>query len=569
VIPQWARDRPFRLLDEQMVDGVRQLVAVDLADGVRRQVTRDPLGTDGGLLDPLGEHIWWFQDGWYRRPFAGGNVVQPSRARPGASSAGAALGADFALLASVDRNGTTIDRVDDTGVWPIGRDPDLVRVAGISADDHYIATERPGMDSRHAVVVLTGTGELVAELRGEFSHRNAVAGWSPVRGDARLIIHHEDELGVRPTLWHPDTGELCWPVPSEAGETWAEWLPDGTGLLLNHETAGRCTLSVLDLSTRSYRRLDTPPGHIAAAKVRPDGQLWLVTSSGAHEPRFHRIDLDRRITPHHPAPGRPYRLFRVDDVGCFLIEPCGPPPYATVFSLHGGPATHDSDSFTPRVQAWASLGFAVVLVNYRGSTGRGRTWRTATQSGPGPGFVELADVAAVREHLVTAGVTDPGRLVLSGGSWGGYLTLLGLALQPDLWSLGVAVAPIADWEAAYQDEAEDLRAHDRALFGGSFEERRHHYAERSPITHVDRLRAPVLVVYGGSDDNTPPRQIENFLSRLRALGKPHAAHKHRGGHRVLSVDEQIRQHEVAVEFVRSHLGARAGGERPPAKGGQA
>src|SRR4029450_654323 len=105
-------------------------------------------------------------------------------------------------------------------------------------------------------------------------------------------------------------------------------------------------------------------------------------------------------------------------------EPAGPPPPPTLFQVHGGPTAHDADSFSPRVQAWVDHGFAVVLVNYRGSTGYRRGWPAAL--GGTPGLTELADVAQVRDWVVAAGIADPDRLVLSGSSWGGYLTLLGL-----------------------------------------------------------------------------------------------------------------------------------------------
>src|SRR5205807_106431 len=90
-------------------------------------------------------------------------------------------------------------------------------------------------------------------------------------------------------------------------------------------------------------------------------------------------------------------LLRVHDVA-------GPHP--TVFAVHGGPTAHDHDAWSPAVQAWVDHGFAVVLVNYRGSTGYGREWRDALEGNPG--LTELQDLRAVRDHLVAAGVADPG-----------------------------------------------------------------------------------------------------------------------------------------------------------------
>ena len=115
-------------------------------------------------------------------------------------------------------------------------------------------------------------------------------------------------------------------------------------------------------------------------------------------------------------------------VHAFVLQPEGR-PVATIFDVHGGPEAHDTDSFHPHAQAWLDHGYAVVLVNYRGSSGYGKAWRDAIVGNPG--LTELEDVAAVRDALVADGLVDPGRLVLSGRSWGGYLTLLGLGTQPE------------------------------------------------------------------------------------------------------------------------------------------
>ncbi|MEE4425638.1 prolyl oligopeptidase family serine peptidase, partial [Streptomyces bugieae] len=125
----------------------------------------------------------------------------------------------------------------------------------------------------------------------------------------------------------------------------------------------------------------------------------------------------------------------------------GDGPFPTVFDIHGGPTGHDSDAVASGPAAWVDHGFAVVRVNYRGSTGYGRAWTDALKHRVG--LIELEDIAAVREWSVASGLADPERLVLAGGSWGGYLTLLGLGTQPDAWALGLAAVPVADYVTAY------------------------------------------------------------------------------------------------------------------------
>jgi pimeloyl-ACP methyl ester carboxylesterase len=102
----------------------------------------------------------------------------------------------------------------------------------------------------------------------------------------------------------------------------------------------------------------------------------------------------------------------------FVAEPPAARPNPTIFVIHGGPESHDRDTFSPPVQSWIDHGLAVVQVNYRGSTGYGRAWRDALTGNPG--LTELEDIAAVWQRVVDERIADPERIVLHGGSWGGY-----------------------------------------------------------------------------------------------------------------------------------------------------
>jgi dipeptidyl aminopeptidase/acylaminoacyl peptidase len=117
--------------------------------------------------------------------------------------------------------------------------------------------------------------------------------------------------------------------------------------------------------------------------------------------------------------------------------------------------------------------------------------------------------------------------------------------------------PVADYVAAFEDEMEPLQAFDRALFGGTPAELPERYAERSPITYVDRVRAPLLILAGRNDPRCPIRQVENYLERLRTRGRPHEFYEFEAGHGSLVVDEQIRQVEAQLDFAHRHLGTRA------------
>jgi len=194
----------------------------------------------------------------------------------------------------------------------------------------------------------------------------------------------------------------------------------------------------------------------------------------------------------------------------------------------------------------------VVQVNYRGSTGYGSAWRDAIEGRPG--LTELEDIAAVHDWAVESGLADPAKCVINGASWGGYLTLLALGVQPKRWAAGVAGVPVADYVAAYEDEMEPLRAFDRALFGGSPEELPDLYRECSPLTYVDDVTAPVIVLAGENDPRCPIRQIDNYLDRLAERNAPYEVYRYEAGHGSLVVAETIKQTAIEVDFTRRALG---------------
>jgi dipeptidyl aminopeptidase/acylaminoacyl peptidase len=223
-----------------------------------------------------------------------------------------------------------------------------------------------------------------------------------------------------------------------------------------------------------------------------------------------------------------------------------------MFLVHGGPEAQDADEWDPEAQAWVDHGFVVLMINYRGSSGYGKEWRDAIKGKPG--LTELEDIATVQDWAIASGLADPRRCVIAGGSWGGYLTLLGLGVQPDRWAAGLASVPIGDYVAAFEDEMEPLKRYDAALFGGTPNELPHVYKERNPITYVERVRAPVMLLVGQNDPRCPSRSAEIYVERLNALGKVHETYRYDAGHGSLVIDERIRQVGAQIAFVARHLG---------------
>ncbi|HEY6102245.1 MAG TPA: alpha/beta fold hydrolase [bacterium] len=565
-LPLWARDAPHRVVYGTNATGKWELFAWDRTTGVHRQVTDRASGTwpHAGRIDPAGRTIWWFDDEkgnelgrWVVEQF-NGQGLPTTVPLPPAYAAGAVLAREFAVIGCSSDAGATIQMITDAGRTAgavLYAHRQHAWVAGISRDDTLLAINHSERgDARHpAVRILDTAGRVVADLEDEPGRGLIARAWSPVSGDQRLIIEHERQDIARPLILDARSGRTT-EIPLDLpGEVDAGWYPDASALLIAHDFRGRSELFRLSLSDLALTRIETPRGTIIAARVHPDGNIWHLWSSAAQPTEVRAGGEVLLRSGGEPAPGgRPYDDAAVGDVHVLVAEPRGLRPHPTIILIHGGPEAHDRDVFAPTVQAWVDHGFAVLLVNYRGSDGYGRRWRDAIQGNPG--LTELADIVSVHRWAVAGGLTDPSRVILAGASWGGYLTLLGLGRHPELWSLGIAAVPVADALAAYEDEMEPLKAYDRALFGGTPEAIPEAYRVRSPITYVDQVRVPLLILAGENDPRCPIRQIENYVARLRTSGKVHEVYRYDAGHGAPVVEEAIREVERQLGFAARYLG---------------
>ncbi|MEU1278784.1 prolyl oligopeptidase family serine peptidase [Streptomyces sp. NPDC005805] len=578
-LPEWAEDAPDRSLFVSNATGTYELYAWDRATGERRQVTDRPNGTTDGTLAPDGESVWWFSDTdgdefgiWMRQPFAGGEDVPAVPGLPASYSAGLAIGRDGTTVIgrSTDEDGTTV-HVVRPGAEPsvVYRHRESGGVGDLSHDGTLLAIEHTEHgDAMHSALrVLRLDGSAVAELddtRGGTRELGLdVLGFAPVDGDTRLLVGHQRRGRWEPMIWDVATGEETDLAIDLPGDVNAEWYPDGSGLLVAHSFEARGELWRYDLATRGLERVPTPVGSVSGATARPDGSVEYLWSSAAEPPQVRSTSGGVVLDP--PGMKAP-RSVPVEDVWvdgpggrihALVQRPAGASgPLPTVFEIHGGPTWHDSDQFAAGPAAWVDHGYAVVRVNYRGSTGYGREWTDALKHRVG--LIELEDIAAVREWAVGSGLADPARLVLAGGSWGGYLTLLGLGTQPEAWALGLAAVPVADYVTAYHDEMEALKAMDRTLLGGTPEEVPERFAASSPLTYVDEVRVPVYISAGVNDPRCPIRQVENYVDRLAARGAVHEVYRYDAGHGSLVVEERIKQVRLEIDFADRHLGRLAG-----------
>ena len=579
-LPEWAMLRPDHCVFVSNASGTFEIYTWDRTTGATEQVTARANGTTLGTIDPTGEWIWWFDDRdgdefgiWRKIPFGHALTGVGSEAVPGLPSSypsGLCLGPNgLALIGRSTDDGVAIHAAaPDQDARLLYSHAQHASVVALSRDGTLVAIEHSEHgDTRHPAlrVLRVADGAAVADLFDGPGHGLEAVAFAPVPGDSRLICRHE-RLG----RWMP----FIWDVASRTerpfafdlpGDVSAHWFADASAVLVLHEYEARSSLYRYDLATESLHPIEIPPGTIAGATARPDGVVEFMWSSGAEPPAVR--DSQGRIVIRPPGQVAPESVpvsdAWVDGPGgrihALISKPLdasaadgGPAlPQPTVFLVHGGPTAHDTDGFFPGVAAWVDSGFVVVRVNYRGSTGYGSAWRDAIEHRVG--LTELEDLVAVRDWAVQSGLSDPSRIVLAGGSWGGFLTLLGLGITPDSWSVGVAGVPVADYVAAYEDEMEGLRAFDRSLFGGTPDEVPDRYRQSSPITYVDALKAPIFISAGANDPRCPIRQIDNYLDRLRDRGADFSVYRFDAGHGTLVVDERIRQTEAQLNFARTHL----------------
>ena len=580
--PAWSRHAPDRLVFTSDERGSFQAYAWDLATGVRQRITDEPVGVMYATPSADGSEVVWFSDPtgdesgrWMAQPFEGG---EPRELLPGAPAGwpdGLAVGLRRVAGVLADRDGFAVYVCEEGGTArEIHRDVDQVgiggtdfhlegfQVGGLSADEELVCvTAAQAGDNIHRMlrVLEATTGAVVGELADGPGFGIDAFAWSPVPGDRRLLFAHEREDLARPGIWDLGSGErtdLRLDLPGEVLPV--DWWPDGRSILVCHVFRGRDQLLRLDLRTGATTEVLHPRGEIHGARVRPDGSVWLRVSSG-HEASRLLSDSGSELLPPPPGglrSGAPYRewTFRNpagDLVHGWVVAPPGDGPFPVYMKVHGGPSWLYLDTWMPDVQALVDDGFLVAMVNYRGSIGYGRRFRDHIIGNIG--FPEVEDTVAGLDDLIARGLADPDRAVIGGWSWGGYTTLLALGTHPDRFDAGVAVVPVGDYMASYDDSAPSLQAYDRSLVGGTVHERPEFVRERSPITYVDRVEAPVLVLIGENDTRCVPEQAYSYVNALRDVGGEVEVYAYGEGHSSYIVDEEVREWRTVLDFLRRHV----------------
>jgi dipeptidyl aminopeptidase/acylaminoacyl peptidase len=227
------------------------------------------------------------------------------------------------------------------------------------------------------------------------------------------------------------------------------------------------------------------------------------------------------------------------------------PESPAIVYIHGGPTAQTVNSFNRFVQFMVNNGYIVIAPNYRGSTGYGKEFQQANLFDMGGG--DLQDVLSAAEWIQKTGYVDPKKLIVMGGSYGGYLSMMAVTKAPEVWAAGVPIVPFVNYFTEIENEDPVLREMDLATMGDPVKNKAL-YEDRSPIFFVDKIKAPLLLLAGGNDPRCPKSEAQQVVDAVKKNGGI-AEYKvyENEGHGFARVENQIDAYKRVADFLRAHV----------------
>jgi dipeptidyl aminopeptidase/acylaminoacyl peptidase len=225
--------------------------------------------------------------------------------------------------------------------------------------------------------------------------------------------------------------------------------------------------------------------------------------------------------------------------------------FPAIVYIHGGPAVQSVDSFNRWIQYIVNQGYLVIAPNYRGSTGYGKEFTDANMGDAGGH--ELNDVLDAAEWIKKSGFVDPKKLIVMGGSYGGYLSMMAVTKAPDMWAAAVPIVPFVNWFTEIANEDPSLREYDLATMGDPVKNKAL-YEDRSPINFVDKIKAPILLLAGGNDPRCPASEAQQVADAIKKNGGTvQLKIYHDEGHGFSRVENQIDAYQRVSDFLKVHV----------------
>ena len=345
--------------------------------------------------------------------------------------------------------------------------------------------------------------------------------------DDRILFLAESETQRRLGVLDTRDDSTRWLLDDPGRDPEYAFVPPNGGPVVVVETkSSNVKASLLDIETGAESSPPDLPGNLVPLAPVGDGSWMGLHYSTQRPPDLLRVDSGEPasltglwertpLTPETLVPAEDFRWTADDglEIQGWLYRTQAPAS-GTVIMVHGGPTSHSEDRFNAQAQYLVSRGFDVLAPNYRGSTGFGIAFQESIKK-DGWGGREQDDIRAGIEALIENGIAEPGKVGVTGTSYGGYSAWCAIMRYPR--RLVAAAAPVCgmtDLVVDYYSTRPDLRPYSEEMMGGSPEEVPGRYHERSPINFVHDIQGELLIVQGLQDPNVTPENVEAVVKAL-------------------------------------------------------